>query len=101
MAAPTKQEAMTYEPVTFWLADPRNNVRIAVPERRGEWIVFHNGHYTAQTQDEYDAIQSAIGYKVWEQNRNKAPKPHPISGYAPLSDEAYEAHVELVTTVHG
>ena len=89
-----------FSPVTFWLADPRNGVRL-YNEATDDWVVFTGGQFTAQTQEEYDLVKREIGWKAWEEDMTKAPSPNPISGYAPKSTDALNAHIELVTPITG
>jgi len=96
----TEAKSKVFEPVTFWLADPRNGVQLFV-ESQNDWIKFMGGKYTAQTQEEYDIIKREIGHKVWEQDMTKAPAANPISGYAPMASGALDAHIELVTPIPG
>lgn len=91
-------EEAKYKPTTFWLADPRNGVRLFNPDTQ-DWLVFTGGSYTAQTQQEHDLIVRELGHKAWEEDMTKAPAPNPISGYAPKSSDALNAHIELITPV--
>lgn len=81
---------------TFWLADPRSNMRLFNPETN-DYIKFRNGRYTAQTKQEVELIEKHLASIAFKEDRKNARKPHPVTGYAPLSDAAYDAHVELVS----
>ena len=81
---------------TFWLADPRSNMRL-FNEETNDYIKFRNGRYTAQTKQEVELIEEHLASIAFKQDRENPRKPHPTTGYAPLSDAAYDAHVELVS----
>ena len=90
------EEVSASKAVTFWLADPRSAYRIYDEESQG-YIQFRGGKYIATNQREVDLIEQHAAGIAFKQDRDKAIGPHPTTGYSPLSDAAYQAHVNLVT----
>lgn len=86
-----KNQQKAFEPITFWLGNPNLQLRI---KNGGGYIKFRNGKYTAKTQREADLI-AATGI-AYEQDMTKPRKPHPVTGYAPMSTEAYDEHIGLI-----
>lgn len=82
--------------VTFWLADPRSQLRLWDAESQ-DYIKFHGGKFIAVNDHQVELIEKHLAGVAFKQDREKAHSPHPVTGYAPLSDAAYDAHIALVT----
>lgn len=85
-----KKEA--FKPITFWLANPHRMLKI-YDERGFPLVKFVNGRFTATTPKQVELIRR--NGTAYEQDLPKPPRPHPGSGYAPQSQDAYELHQEL------
>ena len=90
------EEVSPSKAVTFWLADPTSDMRLYNEETK-DYIQFHAGRYIATNQHEVDLIETHMAGTAYRQDRDTPIGPHPTSGYSPLSDAAYQAHVNLVT----
>lgn len=88
-----KAEEKGYEPVTFWLGNPELNIRLY--KNGFERVKFVNGRFTTRTAEQEELIRKHLKGVAFEEDTDRAYGPHPGSGYAPKSRDAYEAHQDL------
>lgn len=86
-------KAKDFEPVRFWLADPRQQERIYRPGSRKP-LHFVNGALVVHSEKDADIVRRAMAGQAFEEDLPKSAKAFVCKqcGYAPRSNEAAQAH---------